>query len=71
MGIDKRKHHNKIDHIEMVSMLLGFVGYPADSMFSLTALYPLKKWPFSRPDGEWPKKRSVLAVPPLQLIQKF
>jgi hypothetical protein len=23
------------------------------------------------PDVEWPKKRSVLAVPPLQLIQKF
>jgi hypothetical protein len=23
------------------------------------------------PDVEWPKKRIVLAVPPLQLIQKF
>ncbi len=24
MGIEKRKHHNTIDHIEKVSMLLGF-----------------------------------------------
>jgi hypothetical protein len=31
----------------------------------------LIKRPFGCPDIEWPKRRSVLAVPPLQLIQKF
>ncbi len=32
---------------------------------------PHKNGPFGAPDVEWPKKRSVLAVPSLQLIQKY
>jgi hypothetical protein len=38
---------------------------------NLENINPHKNGPFWRPDVEWPKKRSVLAVPPLQLIQKF
>jgi hypothetical protein len=46
-------------------------AYPA--AFKSCAVVPLTliKMALWRPDVEWPTKRSVLAVPPLQLIQKI
>jgi hypothetical protein len=40
-------------------------------MYHDTVPLTLIKWPIRRPDAEWPKIWSVLAVPSLQLIQKF